>query len=199
MSRDTLILEGIVTTTSAAGEVNIAPMGPRVDQQMKSFTLRPFQTSQTFKNLKEHGEGVFHVVDDVMMLAQAAVGSIEPAPVLMMATKIRGYILQEACRFYEFTVLRLDDRHERAEIDVKVAATGKLHEFFGFNRAKHAVVEAAILATRVQLLPRQQLLNELVRLSVPVDKTGGSREREAFQFLSAYIEQHATTGNGASA
>jgi hypothetical protein len=199
VARDTLILEGIVTTINAANELNIAPMGPRVDRQMKSFTLRPFQTSQTFKNLREHGEGVFHVVDDVLLLAQAAVGPVEPAPVLLMATKVRGHILRDACRFFEFQVERMDDRQERAEIEVRVVASGRLQEFFGFNRAKHAVVEAAILATRVHLLPRQQLLEEFQRLAVPVDKTGGSREREAFQFLREYVEKHALTGNGATA
>jgi uncharacterized protein len=199
MTRDTLVLEGIVTTVSAAGEVNIAPMGPRVDRQWKNFTLRPFQTAQTFKNLQEHGEGVFHVVDDVLLLAQAAVGSIEPAPLLLMATKVRGHILRDACRFYEFVVDRIDDRAERAEIDVHVVASGKLHDFFGFNRAKHAVVEAAILATRVHLLPRPKLLEELQRLAVPVDKTGGSREREAFAFLREYVEKTAPSVNGATA
>jgi len=184
-----MILEGIVTTVAPDGAVNIAPMGPHVDAAMKRLLLRPFKTSQTYRNLKRHGEGVFHVTDDVWMLAQAAVGSVEPPPLLIPATQVQGHILPDACRFYEFRIVRLDDRQERTEIEVVVVASGRLRDFFGFNRAKHAVVEAAILATRVHLLPRAELLAELTRLAVWVEKTGGEQERRAFRFLQDYIER----------
>ena len=59
-----MILEGIVTTISETGEVNIAPMGPHVDDAMKRFVLRPFPTSQTYKNLKAYGEGVHRLFTD---------------------------------------------------------------------------------------------------------------------------------------
>ncbi|MGE0378942.1 MAG: DUF447 domain-containing protein, partial [Planctomycetaceae bacterium] len=59
-----MILEGIVTTRSAAGVVNVAPMGPIVDEWMQTLLLRPFQTSTTYRNLKQSGCGVFHVTDD---------------------------------------------------------------------------------------------------------------------------------------
>jgi hypothetical protein len=185
--RDTLILEGIVTTVSADGELNVAPMGPRADVLMKQLTLRPFKTAQTYRNLKERGEGVFHVVDDVLLLAQAAVGPVQPAPVTLMATQVFGHILRDACRYYEFKVESIDDRAERAEIEVAVVATGRLREFFGFNRAKHAVVEASILATRVHLLPRADILAEFKKVEVLVDKTGGGRERQALAFLLDYV------------
>src|SRR6516162_3956807 len=76
----TMILEGIVTTIAPTGEINIAPMGPRVDGAMEHFLLRPFPTSQTYRNLKAHGEGVLHVTDDVLVLAQAALGRTPPQP-----------------------------------------------------------------------------------------------------------------------
>lgn len=183
-----MILEGIVTTVDADGVVNIAPMGPIVDANMKTLRLRPFQTSTTYQNLKILGEGVFHVTDDVLLLAQAAVGQIDPPPLLVPATKVRGHILQEACRFYEFEVRGVNDSGERAEIDARVVAQGRLRDFFGFNRGKHAVVEAAILATRLHLLPRQQVQEEFARLRVLVDKTGGKQEQRAFRFLEAYLQ-----------
>src|SRR5688572_1559789 len=103
-----MMLEGIVTTVAADGVINIAPRGPRVDGGMKRLQLRPFKTSRTYQNLKTHGEGVFHVTDDVLMLAKAAVGNVEPPPLLIAATKVQGHIIQDACRFYEFRVRRLD-------------------------------------------------------------------------------------------
>ena len=51
-----MILEGIVTTVGESGAMHLAPMGPRVDATMKRFMLRPFHTSQTYRNLAAHGE-----------------------------------------------------------------------------------------------------------------------------------------------
>src|SRR6516164_2509192 len=132
-----MILEGIVTTVSSDGRVNIAPMGPRVEAAMDGFLLRPFQTSQTYRNLKAHGQGVFHVTDDVLLLARAALGPLEPVPALIPAMRVQGYILQDACRYYEFQVTTIDDREERSRIEVEVVNSGRLRDFFGFNRAKH--------------------------------------------------------------
>lgn len=186
-----MILEGIVTTVSAAGEVNIAPMGPQVADAgaMDRFLLKPFRTAQTYQNLKAHGEGVLHVTDDVLLLARAAVGKLEPAPELMPASKVRGFILKDACRYHEFRVLTIDDREERVKIEAEVVHTGRLQDFFGFNRGKHAVVEAAILATRTDFLPLDDILAEYLKLAVLVDKTGGAQEQQAFAFLRAYVEQ----------
>ena len=182
-----MILEGIVTTVSAGGDVNIAPMGPRVDPAFQTIVLRPFPTSQTYRNLREHGEGVLHVTDNVLLLAKAAVGPVDPPPALRPAERVRGYVLADACRSYEFRVRSIDDRAERVEIAVEVVHEARHRDFFGFNRAKHAVVEAAILATRVHLLPLAEIEAEYRRLAVIVQKTAGPQEREAFEFLQAYI------------
>ena len=52
----------------------------------------------------------------------------------------------------------------------------------------HAVVEAAILATRTAFLPREQILADYDKLAVLVEKTGGEREREAFALLRQHVE-----------
>jgi len=187
-----MILEGIVTTVGTDGLLNIAPMGPQVEPGMKRLLLRPFKTSQTYQNLKAQGEGVFHVTDDVLLLAQAAVGAINPPPFTVPATKVNGHILQEACRFYEFRVRRIDDSQDRTEIEALVLAIGRQRDFFGFNRAKHAVIEAAILVTRLHLLPRGAIDADFQRLAVLVKKTGGEQERRAFEFLRNYVASAAS-------
>ena len=184
-----MILEGIVTTVSPSGEVNIAPMGPRVDADMRRLLLRPFPTAQTCRNLKAHGEGVLHVTDDVLLLARAALGPVEPPPPLVPATRVRGFVLRHACRFYEFRVRSLDDSEERVRVEAEVVHSGRLRDFFGFNRAKHAVVEAAILATRTDFLPLDDVEAEYRKLGVLVDKTGGEQEREAFAVLRRHVER----------
>jgi hypothetical protein len=59
--------------------------------------------------------------------------------------------------------------------------------FSGFNRARHAVLEAAILATRLHLLPAQQVRLHLELLEPAVQKTAGERELQAWQLLLDYI------------
>ena len=183
-----LILEGIATTSNADGSVNVSPMGPIVDASMSTLLLRPYQTSTTYKNLKRTGQGVFHVTDDVEMIAHAAVGDLSPTPTIQRHEATGGLILSDACRWYAFEVAELDDTQERTLIECRVVDSGRLRDFFGFNRAKHAVLEAAILATRVSLLPPEQIEAEMERLAIPVDKTAGEQESRAFAFLCEYIE-----------
>jgi uncharacterized protein len=187
-----VILEGIVTTLSLDGTLNVAPMGPRIDfdMNMTRFVLRPFRTSTTYHNLKARGEGVFHVTDDVLLLAQTAIGAAPtPAPAARAADVVAGQILTDACRYYEFRVVELDDREERTAIVVETVAQGRQRDFFGFNRAKHAVVEAAILATRADWLPVDEILIEFRKLAILVDKTGGPRERAAFTLVHRHVRQ----------
>ena len=75
-----MILEGIVTTRNNRGEMNIAPMGPIVEESMETLLLRPYKTSQTYQNLIRHPCGVFHVIDDLLLLARAAIGKLESIP-----------------------------------------------------------------------------------------------------------------------
>lgn len=182
-----MILEGLVTTLNPDGPVNIAPMGPRVEPAMERFLLRPYPTSQTYRNLKAHGAGVLHVSDDVLLLAQAALGPVE-APTFP-AHVVPGAVLAGACRWYEFRVTSIDEREERVRIEAEVVHTGRLRDFFGFNRAKHAVIEAAILATRTAFLPLEEIAAEYDRLAVLVEKTGGPQETEAFALLRDHLER----------
>jgi hypothetical protein len=182
-----MILEGLVTTLSQEGAPHVAPMGPHVQADMEHFLLRPFPTSQTYRNLKAHGEGVFHVTDDVLLLARSALGAVEPAPPVFAAARVRGWVLHDACRYYEFRVRSMDEREQRVRIEAEVLHAGRLRDFFGFNRAKHAVVEAAILATRTDFLPLAEIEAEYRKLAVLVDKTGGQQERQAFFLLHDHV------------
>lgn len=189
-----VILEALVTTISPDGRLNVAPMGPRVepDGSLDRFVLRPYTTSTTYRNLKRHGEGVLHVNDDVLLIARAAIGRIDPKDIpTQPARRVRGVILSGACRYCEFRVVTLDDREDRATIVAEAVTGGRLRDFFGLNRAKHAVVEAAILATRLAFLPPTEILDEYQRLKVLVEKTGGEAERTAFALLEAFVRADA--------
>jgi hypothetical protein len=184
-----MILESIVTTVGPGGELNVAPMGPVVDAGLTRFRLRPFQTSTTFRNLQAHPEGVIHVVDDVLLIARGAIGALAEPPT-RPAEVVRGRVLQDACRSFEFRVVSCDASQPRSEIAVEIVHTATHRDFWGFNRAKHAVLEAAILATRLHLLPAEEIQAEFRRLEAPVEKTAGPRELEAFALLQEYVARH---------
>jgi hypothetical protein len=184
---DGMLLEGIVTTLNEDGTPHIAPMGPIVDAGFTRLLLRPFRTSVTYQNLKRTREGVLHVSDDVELFARAAVGQLTELPRLVAARTIDGVILKDACRWYAFRVISIDDHDERTEIIAETVERGRLRDFFGFNRAKHAVIEAAILATRIEFLEASHIQAEFERLAGPIGKTGGHQERSAFDFLKRYV------------
>ena len=184
-----MIIEGIMTTVSADGSVNIAPMGPRVEDDWQRLVLRPYRTSTTYANLKRCGEGVFHVTDDVELLARAAIGRLDALPPLVPVSETGTPRLADTCRWYALRVESLDDSQERTEIVTRVIGMGRVRDFVGFQRARHAVIEAAILATRVGLLPAAEISAQLERLRPWVDKTGGPAEQQAFALLEEYIGQ----------
>lgn len=181
-----MILEGIVTTLAVDGMLNVAPMGPKFEGDWSRFVLRPFKSSTTYRNLRDRGEGVLHITDDVLLLARAAIGPV-PDVETLPAQVIQGRILKSAARYMEFRVVERDDSEDRSRIVAETVATGTLNELFGLNRAKNAIVEAAILATRVHMLERDYLADEFNRLRPLIEKTGGAAEREAFQLLCDYV------------
>ena len=190
-----MIVEGVVTTLSQTGELNIAPMGPIVDETMTTLQLRPFQTSTTYRNLKARPFGVFHIVDDVLLIAQAALDCLDPIPATFDAQKITGKVLADCCRWYEFEVTDCDDSAIRTSLATKVVHVGRVRDVFGFNRAKHAVLEATILATRLHLVSPLEIRRQLAALAIPVEKTAGPREHTAFALVMDYVEQWYQTQN----
>ena len=188
-----MILEALVTTLDAAGAPHLAPMGPQVSADFTHLTLRPFPTSHTYQNLLSHGEGVLHVTDDALLLAQAAIGAAVVPP-CRPAACVKGFVLADCCRYFEFRVTSVDASAPRVCIEAEVVHSGRVRDFFGFNRAKHAVVEAAILATRLHLLPLAEIANEFAKLRVIVGKTGGPDEHAAMDLLEAKLRQAETAG-----
>jgi hypothetical protein len=164
-------------------------MGPVIEDEFKRLVLRPFATSTTCQNLMRERAGVFHVTDDVQLLARAAVGRFEVVPAVRPATVVEGFVLEDCCRWYEFEVCEIDDRTERVTMHCEVVAHGTVRDFWGLNRGKHAVVEAAILATRLHLLQADTVADEFARLEVLVDKTGGPAEKSAFAWLQQYVTE----------
>jgi hypothetical protein len=182
-----LILETIVTTVSTDGAVNCAPMG--VEWGDEVIILKPFIETATYRNVVATGAAVINLIDDVRVFAHAAIANpeypTEPAVV------VRGAVLADCCSWREVRLRSADSTPPRARIEGAVVHRGVRREFIGFNRARHAVLEAAIYATRLHLLPRSFVESELQRLQVIVDKTAGAQEQEAMALLTEHVRSQA--------
>ena len=191
-----MIVEGIVTSMDAGGHLNVAPMGPIVVGDFASLFLRPFQPSTTFSNLAATRCGVFHVVDRVEIIARAAIGRLSELPAVEPAAKIDGFVLKDCCRWFEFTIDSVDASDARSRMPSSIVHRGERRPFFGFNRARHAVLEAAILATRLHLLSPQHVLDMISLLEPAVEKTGGTEEKSAFAMLKEFVLDYSETPAG---
>jgi hypothetical protein len=178
-----LIVESIVTSVDADGAVNCAPMG--VEWGDDTIVLKPFLDTATYRNVMATRAAVVNLVDDVRVFARAAISN--PVSPTVPAAVVTGVVLADCCSWREVQAKTIDSTPPRSRIETTVVHRGTRRDFIGFNRARHAVLETAIYATRVHLLPREFLESELARLQVIVDKTAGPDEQEAMALLSEYI------------
>ena len=178
-----MIIETIVTTVGADGAVNCAPMG--VEWGADAIVLKPFLETATYRNIVATGAAVVNLTDDVRVFARGAISN--PQYPTIPASAVRGVVLADCCSWREVAVRSIDSTPPRSRIDTAVVHFGTRREFLGFNRARHAVIEAAILVTRLHLLPRPFIESELARLQVIVDKTAGDEEFEAMTILTGHV------------
>lgn len=184
-----MIIEGLVTSIDPTERLNVAPMGPVVVGNFKALILRPFQPSATFRNLSTRRAGVFHITDQVDIIAQAVTGTLTTWPPTEPARSIPGRVLSDCCRWFEFTIDSVDDSAPRSLMPATIRHAEEKRPFLGFNRAKHAVIEAAILATRLHLISRHDVSSALTFLAPAVEKTGGPTELQAWQLITDFIRQ----------
>lgn len=188
-----MIIESVFTTRDGDGNLNFSPMG--VVWGEEEIVVKPYKTTTTFPNLVETGAGVVNIVDDVRFFARGAIG--KPTFPWFPAREVEGAVLEDVCSWRELEVVEVDDSGERARIRTRVVHSEVQREFVGFNRARAAVIEAAVLATRTEFLPMEKILGDFERLSTIVDKTGGPAEHEAFDLLADYVDDEAERlGNG---
>jgi uncharacterized protein len=183
-----VIIETIVTTLDAEGAVNVAPMG--VEWYDDRLVVKPFLDTTTFRNLRDTRCAVVNLTDDVRIFVRAALLNT-PAPTVP-ATVVRGVILDAACSWREVEVMSIDATPPRSRIDTRVVHRGQRAEFLGFNRARHAVLEATILATRLHLVSHAEIRKQIDALAVLVEKTAGPREHEAWSLVSGYLHERLT-------
>ena len=191
------LIETVVTTTDREGVVNCAAMGVRWGDEELVFW--PFHSTRTLRNLREHGEAVIHLTDDVLLFVESALG--HPRPATRPATVINGAVIEDANAWREVVVTEITEigthppsphRRElpRSAVRARVVASGTgTQQPLGLCRARYAAVEASILASRLRWLGAEHVRAELIRLQELVDKTAGPRERAAMDYVRRYVAE----------
>lgn len=180
-----MIIETILSTRDEAGNPNFAPMGVTPGEEY--VTVRPYRRTRTCRNLLSNGYGVANISDNVLAYVQSGLyGAILP---FSPARAIQGFVCQDTCDWWEFEVVSKTESGDRLDLRCRVVYKGHQKEFMGFCRAKNAVLEAAILATRLPFLDQARLMEKLVSYKEIVEKTGSETEAEAFQLVWQYVQK----------
>ena len=178
------IVETIVTTMSAAGEVHIAPLGLIEDGE--HWIIAPFKPSRTLDNLSANPFAVASHTDDVRVFAGCLTGRrdwpVKPA------VKGKGVYLESALSHWELAVAGMKDDDQRPRFSMRTVHTVSHAPWAGFNRAQVSVLELAVLSTRLAMLPPGKLDSEIKYLEIAVTKTAGPRELEAWSWLMDRVD-----------
>lgn len=181
-----MIRETIVTTTDPDGRVHVAPIG--IIAQDDRWVIAPFRPSATLDNLRRVPHAIANYTDDVTVFAGCLTGRRD-WPV-RPATKVPGAVLERALAHAELTVEGVSEDDLRPRFHCRVVHEETHRPFRGFNRAQAAVIEAAILVSRLHMLPPDKVEREIAYLEIAVAKTAGPRERQAWDWLMEKIDRH---------
>ncbi|HET9699763.1 MAG TPA: DUF447 domain-containing protein [Burkholderiales bacterium] len=181
-----MILETIVTTRAPDGRTHVAPMGLREEGGLA--LLAPFRPSTTLDYILASGCAVVNATDDVRVFAGCVTGRRDWK--LLSAYKVQGVRLACALTHTELTLERVEEDGSRPRLFLRAVHQGIHAPFRGFNRAQAAVIEAAVLVSRLHLLPPEKIESELAYLTIAVEKTAGPAEEEAWGWLMERVARH---------
>jgi hypothetical protein len=174
-----LIREAIVITVNGLGEPHLAPLG--LIAEGEGWILAPFHPSTTLDNLRQAPFAVANFTDDVRVFAGCLTGRRDWP--LIPAEFVAAPRLATTLSHLELVVIEVREHEQRPRFVCRVAHRASHAPFQGFNRAQAAVIEGAVLVSRLHLLPRAEVEAELARLEVAVGKTAGPAEAEAWNWL----------------
>ena len=188
------IRETILTTISEAGEVHIAPLG--IIQEGDGWVIAPFRPSTTLANIEANGLAVVNYTDEAKIFAGCLTGRKDWPLTPLDDCKVPR--LEAALSHEVLKVERVTEDATRPRYFCKVVSSGQHRPFLGMNRAKAAVLEAAILVSRLKMLPAEKIETEIAYLKLAIDKTAGPDEETAFYWLLEKVIEHLAEVEGSA-
>jgi uncharacterized protein len=182
-----MIYETIVTTAACDGRPHIAPMGVRFEGNIA--ILSPFRPSVTLDNIVSSGAAVINFTTDVRVFAGCVTGVQREWPTLP-ASQVASVRLEGSLAHQELILDELRDDEQRPVLRMRCVHHETHAPFTGYNRAQAAVVEGAILVSRLFMLPAEKIEHEMAYLQIAIDKTAGEHERSAWAWITEAVERH---------
>ena len=179
-----MIFETIITSVNLQGEVHITPFG--IQMQDDLVVISPFKPSVTLDNILLTKHAVLNLTDDVRVFAAAL--TRRQAWTLVAVDEIPGFRLDNALAHKELKLVDVKEDTLRPKLFMEVVHEAQHYSFQGFNRAQAAVIELAVLASRLKMLAKEKVLSEMQYLQIAIDKTAGERELQAWQWLVDKVE-----------
>lgn len=181
-----MIYETIVTTVNTQGEVHTTPFGVRMQDGL--VIISPYKPSTTLENILSTQTAVLSLTDDVRVFAGALTG--RKAWNLIAAEKVHGFRLEDTLAHKELKLIKVEDDELRPQLFLQVVHEAQHAPFQGFNRAQAAVIELAVLVSRLKRLPMEKIQQEMDYLRIAIEKTAGERELEAWSWLTEAVGNH---------
>ncbi len=182
-----MIIETIVSTRSASGSVNFAPMGATFSSDGRVVFV-VYHSTQTYRNLEANLSGVINLVSDVTLFVKTALYDFSPAHAL--SNHVEGGIMDLAEEAVEFEIDNIEPMEGKSKLSGHVVSrkTLKTPEA-GLNRGRIAAIEALIAVTRIGVLDRMEIAQTMERSREIVNKTGGAKELEAMKLIEEVYEK----------
>jgi hypothetical protein len=181
-----MIYETIITSVDAMGVPHVAPFG--ITMQDGLVVISPYKPSSTMANILASNHAVMNLTDDVRVFAAALTG--RSAWDLVDADKVVGVRLATCLAHKELKLVNVIDHPLRPQLFLQVLHEKQHQAFQGFNRAQAAVIELAVLVSRLTRLPMDKIEQELEYLNIAIEKTAGPRELEAWSWLMEAVTNH---------
>jgi uncharacterized protein len=186
-----VIFETIIVSTDVDGIAHVTPFGVKHEGDL--VVISPFRPSKTLSNIVNTQFATMNLTDDVRMFAGALTKRKPWA--LLPANQIKGFRLENCLSHVELSLVDVREDTERPQLVMRQVETQHHMAFKGFNRAQAAVIELAVLTSRLHLLPPEKIQSELQYLQIAIDKTAGERELEAWGWLTDKINQFNKEGS----
>lgn len=182
------VTESLVTTLGPNDRWNVAPLGLVADDPVTATT---WGRTRTRRNFERTGSGYVQFPTDPVLFVEAALSIVE----------VSEPVLADATAWTRVAVRRLDSGVDGGTEWVRWALEPVDSEIVSrrvptLSRARGAILEASVAASRLDVdgYDTQTGRAVLARASETVERTGGPRERDAFDRLLDHLDRDLPEG-----
>jgi uncharacterized protein len=181
-----MIFETVIISTDDKNVPHVTPFGVR--HEGEHIIISPFKPSKTLNNILTTKVATMNITDDVRVFAGALTN--RPQWELELTDDIKGFRLRDCLMHAELELSDVREDEVRPQLVMTQIKRQHHADFNGFNRAQAAVIELAVLTSRLHMLSPEKIQSELKYLQIAIDKTAGENELEAWSWLTEKINQY---------